>query len=380
MRLLIVINVDWFFLSHRLDIAKAAAATGWEVHVATAITKTPSALDGHGFIVHNIPIHRSSWNPVGLLITILEFVKLYRTVGPQVVHLVTIKPVLLGGIAARLTRVPGVVFAVSGLGHVFVSRGLIGRARKLMVQLLYKLAMNHKNKTVIFQNDVDEAELKRLGCVAQTEIVRIAGSGFDVDGYKVSSLPSGAPVFLMASRLLRTKGVLDFAAAANQLREEGVSAEFWLVGAADPLNPDGLSEQEIEQLKSSTCLEVLGHREDVPDLMRSSAVVVLPSYYGEGLPKVLIEAAAAGRAVITTDSPGCRDAIEDRVTGLLVPQRDVGELANAMRTLATDRELVADFGRNGRQRAQLIFRIQDVVSKHLQIYDRLVGSRLGFVD
>lgn len=370
-----IINVDWFFLSHRLAIAKAAVAAGWEVHVATSLTDQARRLDGHGFVVHNIPMHRSSWSPIGLLRTVVLFVRLIRSVRPEVVHLVTIKPVLLGGIAARVTRVPGVVFAVSGLGHVFVARGLLGRLRRALVLVLYKLAMNRRQKVVIFQNDVDEAELLKLGCVNKEQVVRLPGSGFDVDGYSVSDVPCGPPVFLMASRLLRTKGVLEFASAAAEISEEGVPAEFWLVGAPDPLNPEGLSMQEVEELKRSPYLEVLGHRSDVPDLMRSAAVVVLPSYYGEGLPKVLIEAAAAGRAVITTDSPGCRDAIEDRVTGLLVPERDIEGLAQAMKTLATNREMLEAFGHNGRQRAEAMFRIQDVVAKHLQIYDGLVRRR-----
>lgn len=371
MKLLIVINVDWFFLSHRLDIAKAAVEAGWEVHIATTLTDKSDRLDGHGFTVHDIRLHRSSWNPVGLVLALIQYMVLYRSVSPQVVHLVTIKPVLLGGIAARLMRVPGAVFAVSGLGHVFVAHGPLGKLRRFIVRGLYKLAMGRSNKVVIFQNSVDQAELLKIGCIRDAEAALVPGSGFDVDSYEVSKIPSGAPVFLFASRLIRTKGVMEFAAAAALLRDEGVSADYWLVGEPDPLNPEGLSLRELEELRASTNVEVLGHRNDVPDLMRSASVVVLPSYYGEGLPKVLIEAAAAGRAVITTDSPGCRDAIEDRVTGMLVPAQNVEALAGAMRALATDRELVNEFGRNGRKRAEAIFRIQDVIAHHLEIYDRL---------
>lgn len=374
MKLLIVVNVDWFFLSHRLDIASAASAAGWEVHIATTLTGNADNLERHGFIVHEIPIHRSSSNPVGLLRTFLQFIHLFRSLRPNVVHLVTIKPVLLGGIASRLTRVPGVVYAVSGLGHVFVARGSLGSLRRTLVRGLYKLSMGRKNKFVIFQNDKDYSELIGLGCIGEQEAVRIAGSGFDVDSYDISEAPSGPPIFLMASRLIRTKGVLEFVAAASILEDEGVSAEFWLVGAADPANPEGLTTDEVEVLKTTSNVKVLGHRSDVPELMRSVAAVVLPSYYGEGLPKVLIEAAAAGRAVVTTDTPGCRDAIVDGVTGILVPERDVVELAKAMRVLASDRVKLETFGREGRRRAESLFRIQDVVARHLEIYESLANQ------
>lgn len=380
MKLIMVVNVDWFFLSHRLAIAKAAVAAGWEVHIATTLTAESNKLDGHGFTVHDIPMHRSSWGPFGLLRTLLRYIELYRTVRPQVVHLVTIKPVLLGGIAARLTSVPGVVFAVSGLGHVFVAQGRLGKVRRALVRRLYRLAMDRRNKIVIFQNDVDQAELLKLGCVREDQAVRLPGSGFDVDSYKVSELPFGPPVFLMASRLIRTKGVMEFVGAAAELRDEGFPAEFWLVGAPDPLNPEGLTLNEVEELKKTSNVKVLGHRSDVPDLMRSASVVVLPSYYGEGLPKVLIEAAAAGRAVLTTDSPGCRDAIEHQVTGLLVPERDVSGLANAMRTVATNKEMLKEFGQNGRKRAEAMFRIQDVIAEHLRIYESLANVRVSGVN
>lgn len=375
MRLVIAVNVDWFFLSHRLEVAKAAAEAGWEVHVVTALTDASKGLDGFGFVVHDLPMHRSSWNPLGLLRTLARFVTLFRKLRPDVIHLVTIKPVLLGGIAARLVRVPGVVFAVSGLGHVFIANSLLGRVRRSVVRALYKLSMGRSNKVVIFQNDVDEIELKRLGCIRDSEAFKIPGSGFDVDGYRVTEPPVGIPVFLMASRLIRSKGVLEFVDAANRLHREGVKAEFWLAGAPDPLNPEGLSDEDVASLQSSSYVRVLGHRDDIPELMRLATVVVLPSYYGEGLPKVLIEAAAAGRAIITTDAPGCRDAIEDGVTGLLVTERDAGALADAMRTLLTDSERARDYGRAGRRRAEEIFRIEDVVAQHLRIYDSLVRGR-----
>ncbi|MGN7158068.1 glycosyltransferase family 4 protein [Dietzia cercidiphylli] len=372
MRLLIVVNVDWFFLSHRLAIANAAAAAGWDVHVATTVTQPIETMSSYDFTIHHVPMHRSSWNPVGLISALLRYLLLFWTLRPDVVHLVTIKPIILGGLAARLANISGVVYAVSGLGHVFIANGRIGAVRRKVVRQLYKVSMGAKNKVVIFQNSVDEAELVERNCVSPQEAVRLPGSGFDVDGYEVSDLPTGPPVFMMASRLIRTKGVVEFVEAAATLHDQGLLAEFWLVGAPDPSNPEGLSFEELRELAEVSNVKLWGHRDDVPEIMRSAAAVVLPSYYGEGLPKVLIEAAAAGRAVITTDTPGCRDAIVDGETGILVPARDSNRLADAMRQLATDRQTLELYGHKGRKRAESIFKIEYIVDRHLQIYERLV--------
>lgn len=371
MKLLMILNVDWAFISHRLPIAEAAAEAGWDVHIATTLTEHSAKLDAYDFTIHGAPINRGSWNPLELAKALAKYWSIIRAVRPDVVHLVTIKPVLLGGLAARLLRVPGVVFAVAGLGHVFIARSMLGKVRRTLVRTLYRLAMSRGNKVVIFQNSQDEAELVGLGCVRDDEVMRLPGSGFDVDQFEVSEIPSGRPVFLLASRLIKTKGVMEFANAAAMLRGEGLEAEFLLVGSPDTENPEGLSSRELDALRAYGAVKVLGHRDDVPELMRAAWVVVLPSYYGEGLPKVLIEAAAVGRAVITTDSPGCRDAIEDGVTGLLVPERDVPALASAMRTFAKDKAMVEEFGLRGRRRAESMFRIQDIVAQHLEAYDLL---------
>lgn len=374
MKLLIVVNVDWFFVSHRLEVAQEAVKRGWEVHVATTLTGTVDALNAHGFHVHPIKVDRSSTNPIGLLGTVKELRQLFRRIQPDVVHLVTIKPVLCGGLAARTTGMPAVVYAISGLGHVFTAKGVVGFIRKQLVRLMYKSALKVNRKTVIFQNTEDRRSLEEIGSVTRAESTLIPGSGVDVESYDVTELPQDKPVFLMASRLIRSKGVMEYSEAAALLHAEGIEAEFWLAGAADHQNPEGLTEKEIQEISNAGHVQLLGHRRDVPKLMERSSIVVLPSYYGEGLPKVLIEASAAGRPIITTDTPGCRDAIENGLTGLLVEERNVADLANAMRRFATNNLLQEQMGANGRRRAESRFRIQDVVNKHIEIYDDLARS------
>lgn len=368
-RLLIIVNVDWFFLSHRLPVALAARDAGFEVHIATTLTGPAETIEQHGFTLHPLTFDRRS---VGLIDTLQLLCRLYalmRRLAPDVLHLVTIKPVLLGGLAARMARVPKVIAAISGLGFVFTANGAIASIRRRMVVLLYRLALSRHNVKVIFQNGDDEAMLQRHAAIRNDQVVRIRGSGVDVKHWAVEPLPPGPPVILMAARLLIDKGVLEFIAAARALRGYA-GARFVLVGDVDPGNPASLSRKQIEQWTIEGIIDWWGYRSDMSSVMASAHVVVLPSYYREGLPKVLIEAATAARAVVTTDHPGCRDAIEAGRTGLLVPPRDAQALTKAIRELIDDPARCRTMGESGRMLAEQAFDIQLVIDQHLALYQK----------
>jgi glycosyltransferase involved in cell wall biosynthesis len=367
MRLLMVVNVDWFFLSHRLAIAQAALEAGYEVHVATALTRHRSELEQHGFIVHPLNIHRSSTGLLGLFFLLLNLIQLFWRIRPDVVHLVTIKPVLLGGIAARLSPVRRVVFAISGLGHIFLAQDWRGRIKRGLVSLLYRLALGVKDKCVIFQNGDDRRVIESVVQLKSSQIVMIPGSGVDLNQYPFIPVNTVQPVVMMASRLLWTKGVREYTEICLLLAANASPARFLLVGDRDAGNPDSVTEADIAQWKSSGVIEILGHRENIAQLMAQSTIVVLPSYR-EGFPKVLIEAAACGRAVVTTDVPGCRDAVVANQTGLLVPAKNTEALADAVQTLIEDPALCVTMGQAGRLRAEALFDIQQVVAIHLNIY------------
>lgn len=370
MRLLIVINVDSFFLSHRLEVALGALRVGHEVHIATSLSQGRAQLEEYGFVVHPLELNRSSAGPLGLLKLFLALLRLFWTLRPDVLHLVTIKPVLIGGIAARFSPVRGVVYAVSGLGHVFVADGLLGKLRRKIVGAWYRFVLGARNMRIIFQNPDDCREIKSVAILRKDQIVMIPGSGVELSDYQMTPLPQSEAVVLMASRLLSTKGVREYVVAAQQLRASGVKAQFWLVGDPDPANPASIPAPELDAWGKQGAVELLGHRSDIPALMAQAHIVVLPSYR-EGLPKVLIEAAACGRAVVTTDVPGCRDAIEKDVTGVLVPSKDVASLADAMRRLIEDRPLCQTMGHAGRKRAEKVFDVNVVVRTHLEIYSAL---------
>lgn len=369
-RLLFVVNNPAFFLSHRLPLALAAQRAGYEVHVATMAGDSVSRIEGYGLTHHAIPMTRSGKNPVQELRTVWALYQLFRRVRPDVVHLVTIKPVLYGGIAARLAGVPAMVSAISGLGFVFVAKGAKAALVRQVVAMLYRLALGHRNSRIVFQNGNDRDVLQGLGAVRDEQVVMIRGSGVNLSDYAAVAEPPPPVVALMVARLLRDKGLQEFVEAARILRREGVNVRMRLAGGIDPGNPASVTQADVDAWQQEGIIEALGERSDIAALYAASHIAVLPSYR-EGLPKSLIEAAACGRAVVTTDVPGCRDAIEPDTTGLLVPSHDAPALAAAISRLVNDDALRQKMGHAGRVLAEREFDIDDVCRKHLDIYQTL---------
>lgn len=370
-KLMFVVNLDKFFMSHRLQIAQAALQHGFEVHVVTGLTSYMDKMRALGLIVHPLSLDRRS---VGILSngrTFFQILRVFMQVKPDVVHLVTIKPVLLGGFAARLAGVHGVVAAISGLGFVFTSYGIKARFRRWLVEGLYRLALGHNTLKVIFQNEDDRASLVKLSGLSRKKTTLISGSGVDLDEYPVSPLPKSTPIVILAARLLIDKGVREFVEAAHLLKDHRSNARFVLVGNPDTGNPATITEDELSGWLSKGVIEHWGYHDDMPHVLSLSHIVVLPSYR-EGLPKILIEAAACGRPVITTNVPGCRDAIKENKTGLLVPLRDAEALAKAINRLLVDRNLCEEMGRAGRELAEQAFNVKHVVKQHLHIYNELL--------
>lgn len=372
-KLMFVVNVDWFFLSHRLPIALEAVRHGYEVHIATGLTDKLDELLRNGLVVHPLALDRSSAGLGNAWRTMVQLWQIFRFVRPDVVHLVTIKPVLLGGLVARLAGVPAVVAAVSGLGFVFMARGAKAAVRRWLVGALYRVALGHRNVKVVFQNADDLRILSKVAHLPAAKMAMIRGSGVDLARYVCVPLPGGVPVVVLAARLLADKGVLEFVQAARLLKQGGCNARFVLVGTVDTANPTSFTDAELSTWVHDGVVEWWGHRADMPQVLAVAQVVVLPSYR-EGLPKVLIEAAACGRAVVTTDVPGCRDAIDPGVTGVLVPVRNAVALADAMEDLINDPLRCKVMGDAGRALVEKAFDVRQVVVAHLQIYQELLDK------
>ncbi|MCE9649641.1 MAG: glycosyltransferase family 4 protein [Parvibaculum sp.] len=370
-KLLFVFPLALNLRAHWADRVRAAALAGAEVHVAVPRDETVNALDLGGAILHDIALHRGPLAPFAELRTIFAIRRLIKSVEPDLVHAVTIRPVIYAGILARLLRVPAAVFSVTGLGYLFIG----GKGRRLGQALgirAYRLALNGPNAVTVFENPDDAAFFVERRIVSPGRARVFVGGGIDLDAYAFTGeTPSASPLVVLPSRLLADKGVREFVSAARLLRGQGAAARFALVGDVDPGNPATLSRGEIEDWVRDGAVEWWGWRDDMADVIRQSAIVCLPSYR-EGAPRALIEAAAIGRACVATDVPGCRAVVLDRVTGLLVPPRDAVALAGALRTLIGDPALRARMGAAASAHAERNFSSDLAVDRMLSLYDELL--------
>lgn len=372
--ILIIVNVDWFFISHRLPIALKALEGGYEVTVACKFTEHKAALSKMGFNVIDVPFQRSGGGIASEINTIKVIKSIVENLQPSLIHAITIKPVLYSGMALKTIKqdIPFVA-AISGLGYVFTANTLRAKATKLIASAFYKIALSQKYKTVIFQNTSDEAILTEVAKLKVADKTLIKGSGADLSVYNyLPENTNGVVKIVMACRLLKEKGVYQFVDAARIVKEKHDDVEFLLVGTPDLENPNSIQQNEIDSWVKQGLVTYLGHRSDIPDVFANSNIVCLPSFYGEGVPKVLIEAAACGRAIITTDNPGCRDAVIEGETGLTVPIRDAKALATAVLQLIEQPELRVAMGAKARVFAEKEFDVNSVVNKHLEIYNNLL--------
>jgi glycosyltransferase involved in cell wall biosynthesis len=329
-----------------------------------------------GFEVSEIPFSRSGGGLINELKTLIYIRRVIKQYDPSIIHAVTIKPVLYTGLALKtITKKLPLVAAISGLGYVFTANSLRAKLTKFIVSVFYKVALSQKYKTVIFQNNSDEQILTEVANLKQVNKCLIKGSGADLSIYNY--LPeqiTDKVTVVMACRLLREKGVYEYIAAARLVKKLHSEVEFLLVGTPDLENPNTVKQSEIDTWVKEKVVSYLGHRDDIPAIFADSNIVCLPSFYGEGVPKVLIEAAACGRAIVTTDNPGCRDAIIDGETGISVPLRDYKALANAMIKLIVNSDLRISMGQKARGYAEKEFDVKSVVGEHINIYSRLLAE------
>lgn len=369
-RLLIVVNIPRFFLSHRLALALAAQDAGFDVHIATAEGDEGAIerIRAHGLTIHTFPMSQHGRAPLTEIRSLLSIILLHRRLRPDIAHHITIKPVLYGGIAARLSGRPPVVAAMSGLGRTFRDdRGGSRRPSKIF-EMALRFALPQRTTHLLFQNPEDLqlfAEMKL--CDGMNSSV-IRGSGVDADEFSPRPEPSGTPVALFAGRLMRQKGVEEFIRAAEILRDRVI---FEVAGIVEEDAPGSIAVDQLEEWAQAGTIRWLGPRTDMAEVIAGVSIVVLPSVYGEGVPRILIEAAASGRAIVTTDAPGCREICKDRVNGLLVPGGDASALAAAIAELAADPQLRQRYGEAGRAIALEGFTLDTVIQATLDLYDRL---------
>ncbi|WP_439506866.1 glycosyltransferase family 4 protein [Sediminibacterium sp.] len=369
--ILYVVNVDWFFISHRLVIAEEARKNGFEVIVAAEDTGRSQEIINKGIRFINLSFSRSGTNPFKEFNTLLKFYKIYSKLKPDIVHHITLKPVIYGSIIAKLLNLKSVINAVSGLGYNF-TEGRINLISKIMLQLM---KYGFRNKLhVIFQNKNDFQELSELQVLSpNNRIYYIKGSGVDLQQFYTTYLPSFDKIkIVLPSRMLWDKGVKEFYEAANLLRAKYFDKiEFVLAGMADEDNRAGLPASILEQWEDGCYFKWVGHQKDIFTLYKNFHIVVLPSYR-EGMPKTLIEACAMGRALITTDAIGCRECVDEGINGFKVPIKDSQSLANAIQFLVENPNRIIEMGIASRAKAEKEFDVNSVIKTHLEIYNSCI--------
>lgn len=320
--------------------------------------ETKAALARLGASCVDVPMANTSLNPLALLGSLRKLRRTIRSIAPDVLISYTIKPVIIGTLAARAEKVPRIVALITGAGYAFTpGREIKRRLSRLAASLLYRRALRHAD-AVIFQNRDDEALFRKLGLVAAGQSIhRVDGSGVDLDHYAPAPLPD-RPSFLMIARLIKDKGVREFADAAKRLKREHPETPVALVGALDP-SPDSLTRPELDELIACG-IDYKGQLADVRGAIAACSVYVLPSFYREGVPRSILEAMSMGRAIVTTDSPGCRETVEQGRNGLLVPPRNADALHSAMLRFVREPELAPRMGEQSRRIAEQVFDVRKV--------------------
>jgi len=373
-KFLFIVTEDWYFCSHRLPLAIALKKAGHEVVVATRLGDHKRVIQESG--IRAVPLEymrRSSLNLFRELAAFIELLFILHRERPDLVHLVALKPVIYGSLAAKLVGIPSRVNALGGLGFIFSSNRLLARLLRPIILRLFRFFFNDPCSRLILQNQDDLILVTERAEVDQRGVRLIRSAGVDLDQYKALDIPSGIPLIMLASRMLWDKGVGEFVEAARTLHAQGIHARFALVGEPDEENPSSVSRAQLQEWNESGLVEWWGFRKDMPKVLSQASVVCLPSYYGEGVPKVLIEAMACGRPIVTTDMPGCRDLVQSSKNGLLVRPKDTIELAERLATLVVNRSLCEKMGVEGRRIVEKEFSLKRVTQETMSVYEELLN-------
>jgi glycosyltransferase involved in cell wall biosynthesis len=370
-RLLYVVSEDWYFLSHRLPMARAAKAAGFDVHVATNVTNGETAITAEGFVLHPVPFVRGRISPRAAIATMVALRRVHRRIRPSIVHRVALQPTVLDSMAA-IGLPAASVNAITGLGYSFISDSPTARALRQLIGFTLRFLVDRGRNVALVQNPDDRSLLESLG-LRRDHIVLIPGSGVDVQRLQPTPEPEGPVTVAFVGRLLDDKGVRTLIEAHRLLREKGLAVALLLAGTPDPANPASISEEEVKQWSSEPGVSCLGHVADIASVWARAHIAVLPSRR-EGLPKSLLEAAACGRPMVATDVPGCREVVVPNRTGILVPVDDPQALAAAIAKLFRSPDLRARWGAEARRLAVEQFASEVIGRSTIDLYWQLVRA------
>jgi len=374
-KILYVDNRSQYFVTHRLPLAVAVRDHLAEVHV-TALSRREediNVISSQSMVFHKLPHNSTDRSVVKPLMFGFDLAKLFEKLKPDLIHIYTLKAMCVGGFAFLRANKSAVLMTVTGLGYAFTSQSLKARLLGKAVSTIMPRLLKRAGDDFIFQNQDDLAFFNEQFRIARERLNLIVGCGVDVSKYRMLAENPGIPTVILASRMLRDKGVVEFVEAAKSLKHEGVRAQFVLVGDPDPENPAGIPTSQLKEWHESGVAEWRGYCQDMLGLFSEAHIVCLPSYR-EGAPQVLIEAASCGKPIVTTDVSGCREVVRHGDTGLLVRPRDSRALADALRTLIRDPQLRVSMGRKGRAFAESELSLEKVINENFKLYEKLLGS------
>jgi len=372
-RILYLVTEDWYFVSHRLGLARAARDAGCEIIVVTRTKDYGDLIKKEGFKLISFLLPRSRLSIISEIKSIVNLVRVYRMEKPDLAHHVALKPSLYGAIAATFANVPVVVNAMTGLGFAFTRGHWKQSFLEPIVRFIGRLFFSHSKSHIIVQNPDDAETLQKARLGRPEDMTLIRGSGVSLTQFHSFPDPEGFPTVAMVSRMLWNKGVGELVAATRMLKQRGIKIRVLLIGMPDPDNPSSIPGQQLCEWHDEGLIQWWGYRDDVQDIWRQAHIAALPSYR-EGLPKSLLEAAACSRPIVATDVPGCREIVHDGANGFLVPSQDPIALANALEKLIKDPELRKEMGRNSRLLVESHFHEEMVIKKTLTVYGELLGT------
>ena len=366
--LLYYINVDWSFLSHRIDLAKKAISEGYEVHLLTNITNCKETIENHGILVHESYLSRK-FNLLKDIKGIFRLISIIIKIKPEIIHAVSNKNIILGSIIGKIFKIKKIILAVSGLGYIYIRENILTKFLKKIFSIIYSIILRYEKSYIIVQNRDD---LKIIQNFADNEsqkkkIILIPGSGVDINYFKTAPENDGKIIISLVARMIYDKGIKEFVCAARILSKKYSNIEFNLFGSPDIHNPSSIKKKELAGWDSEKILRWRGHEEDTLSIYQQSHIIVLPSYR-EGMPKVILEASACGRPSVVTNVPGCKESIIPNKTGLLVKLFDVDDLVNKIEKLIINKEMRIAMGSEARKFAEQTFDINIINQKQVSLY------------
>jgi glycosyltransferase involved in cell wall biosynthesis len=369
-KLLFFVTEDWYFCSHRLALAKAAQDAGFNVSVLTRVNEDGETIQNAGITLIPLELERGGHNPFRELRTLVQVAMVYRRLKPDLVHHIALKPILYGGLVSLAMPNLKVINLLAGLGTVFSTDHPKTRFLRSLVQRLFVVLFGRRNTVTIVQNNEDYGLLLQQLGIPDSKLRLIKGSGVDIEKFYSVSEPLPPIRIGMVSRLLWDKGVGEYVAAMRMLKQKGFVFDAMLVGMPDDENMSSITQQQMHEWEEEGVVSCLGHLNTISAFWQNTHIAVLPSYR-EGLPRCLLEAAASGRPIVTTDTSGCREVVEHGVNGLLVPLRDVDDLANAVEQLILNQALRIKMGEAGRRKVEQEFSDAVVLAQTLDVYREL---------